>query len=199
MHKIAELNEQQQQMGHMQCRCSVNVMDPAQGSNTACPVYTACLRQHACPLLGYGFCHLINCCLWAGGWHSCAQDSARVEKERQRASSRVQQLQTELSSMRTQQDGLRKRLQDRLLVQEKAAAAKAREMSALRRAGELDSTPASQSISELGHAHGILQPLCAPGAELASAWQAGTVETPLRLCRQIALAMPTNPSSVCLQ
>jgi hypothetical protein len=88
-----------------------------------------------------------------------------VEKERQRASSRVQQLQTELSSMRTQQDGLRKRLQDRLVVQEKAAAAKAREMSALRRAGELDSTPASQSFSELGRAHDIQRPICAPGAE----------------------------------
>jgi hypothetical protein len=63
------------------------------------------------------------------------QDGARVEKERQRASSRVQQLQAELSSMRCQQDTLRQRLQERLTAQEKDAAAKAHELSSLRRAG----------------------------------------------------------------
>lgn len=63
------------------------------------------------------------------------QDGARVEKERQRASSRVQQLQAELSSMRSQQDSLRQRLQERLTAQEKDSAAKARELSSLRRAG----------------------------------------------------------------
>jgi Skp family chaperone for outer membrane proteins len=96
----------------------------------------------------------------AAAWRWCVQDSARVEKERQRASNRVQQLQTELSSMRTQQDSLRKRLQDRLAAQEKDAAAKARELSALRRAGKFDSLPARQSGGELGHARGNLQLSC---------------------------------------
>lgn len=64
------------------------------------------------------------------------QDGTRVEKERQRNAGRVQQLQAELTAMRSQQDSLRQRLQDRLTAQEKDAAAKARELASLRRAGE---------------------------------------------------------------
>lgn len=58
-----------------------------------------------------------------------------MEKERQRASSQVQQLQAELSNMRTQQNSLRQRLRERLTAQERDAAVKARELSSLRRAG----------------------------------------------------------------
>jgi hypothetical protein len=64
------------------------------------------------------------------------QDGAQVEKERQRAAGRVQQLQAELGAMRSQQDKLRMRLQERLTLQEKDAAAKARELASLKRAGE---------------------------------------------------------------
>jgi hypothetical protein len=67
----------------------------------------------------------------------CLQDGIRVEKERQRASGRVQQLQAELSAMRSHQDSLRQRLQERLTAQERDAAAKTRELASLRRAGEL--------------------------------------------------------------
>jgi hypothetical protein len=67
----------------------------------------------------------------------CLQDGIRVEKERQRASGRVQQLQAELSAMRSHQDSLRQRLQERLTAQERDAAAKSRELASLRRAGEL--------------------------------------------------------------
>lgn len=66
----------------------------------------------------------------------CLQDGVRVEKERHRAAGRVQQLQSELSAMRAQQDTLRQRLQERLVAQEKDALVKARELTSLRRAGE---------------------------------------------------------------
>lgn len=65
------------------------------------------------------------------------QDGARLDKERQRASGRVQQLQAELSAMKAQQNSLQKRLQERLAAQEKEAATKSRELASLRRAGEL--------------------------------------------------------------
>jgi hypothetical protein len=42
---------------------------------------------------------------------ACLQDGARLEKERQRAADRVQQLQSKLSAMRAQQDTLRHRCQ----------------------------------------------------------------------------------------
>lgn len=67
-----------------------------------------------------------------------AQDAARLEKERQRASGQVQQLQSELAAMKGQQDRLRQRLQERLVAQEKAAAANLREMATLRTAGRHD-------------------------------------------------------------
>lgn len=63
------------------------------------------------------------------------QDALRLERERQRAASRVQQLQAHLTAMRAEQDTLRKRLQERLAAQEKASAEKARELAALRKAG----------------------------------------------------------------
>ena len=63
------------------------------------------------------------------------QDVSRVERERQRAAQQVQQLQSSLTAMRAEQEALRKRLQERLLAQEKSAADKAKELAALRRAG----------------------------------------------------------------
>lgn len=71
------------------------------------------------------------CLIWC-----CLQDGIRVKKERQRASGRVQQLQAELSAMKSHQDSLRQRLQERLTAQERDAAAKTRELASLRRAGE---------------------------------------------------------------
>jgi hypothetical protein len=59
----------------------------------------------------------------------------RIEKERQRAADRVQQLQAHLAAMRVEQDSIKRRLQERLAAQEKAAADKAKELAALRRAG----------------------------------------------------------------
>jgi chaperonin cofactor prefoldin len=59
----------------------------------------------------------------------------RLEKERQRAAGRVQQLQAHLAAMRMEQDTIKRRLQERLTAQEKAAADKAKELAALRRAG----------------------------------------------------------------
>jgi uncharacterized protein YlxW (UPF0749 family) len=63
------------------------------------------------------------------------QDGMRLEKERQRAANRVQQLQAHLAAMRVEQDSIKRRLQERLSAQEKAAADKAKELAALRRAG----------------------------------------------------------------
>jgi hypothetical protein len=63
------------------------------------------------------------------------QDGLRLDKERQRAADRVQQLQAHLAAMRVEQDGIKRRLQERLSAQEKAAADKAKELAALRRAG----------------------------------------------------------------
>jgi hypothetical protein len=64
------------------------------------------------------------------------QDGLRLEKERQRAAGRVQQLQAHLAAMRVEQEGIKRRLQERLVAQEKAAADKAKELAALRRAGQ---------------------------------------------------------------
>jgi hypothetical protein len=63
------------------------------------------------------------------------QDGLRIEKERQRAADRVQQLQAHLAAMRVEQNSIKRRLQERLAAQEKAAADKAKELAALRRAG----------------------------------------------------------------
>lgn len=97
------------------------------------------------PLTCMRLCSTSNCMLLGSamdllsldrGAAACLQDGTRVEKERQRAAGRVQQLQSELSTMRAQQDSLRQRLQDRLTAQERDASAKARELASLRRAGE---------------------------------------------------------------
>ena len=59
----------------------------------------------------------------------------RLEKERQRAASRVQQLQAELGSMRLEHDSLRKRLQERLASHEKLSSERTKELQTLKRAG----------------------------------------------------------------
>jgi regulator of replication initiation timing len=59
----------------------------------------------------------------------------RLEKERQRATSRIQQLQAELSSMRLEHESLRKRLQERLASHEKLSQERNKELQTLKRAG----------------------------------------------------------------
>lgn len=69
-------------------------------------------------------------------FHPLLQDGMRLEKERQRAAGRVQQLQAHLAAMRIEQEAVKRRLGERLAAQEKAAADKAKERAALRRAGK---------------------------------------------------------------
>lgn len=64
------------------------------------------------------------------------QGADHMDRERQRTSQQVQVLQTQVAAMRAEQEALRKRLQDKLLTQEKAAADKSKEFAALKRAGE---------------------------------------------------------------
>lgn len=79
---------------------------------------------------------LIDCAHRTGLYLLLLQDVSRVDRERQRAAQQVQQLQGHLTAMRAEQDALRKRLHERLLSQEKAAAERSKEMAALRRAGK---------------------------------------------------------------
>ncbi|WIA42369.1 hypothetical protein OEZ86_008375 [Tetradesmus obliquus] len=74
-----------------------------------------------------------------------AKDVMLLEKERQRAAGRVQQLQAHLAAMRIEQEAVKRRLGERLAAQEKAAADKAKELAALRRAAEA----AKRRVAEL--------------------------------------------------
>lgn len=63
------------------------------------------------------------------------KDGLHADKERQRAQLRLQQLQADVGRLRGQESELKRKLQERVVVGERAAAERARELAALRRAG----------------------------------------------------------------
>lgn len=87
------------------------------------------------------------------------QDVSRVERERQRAALQVQQLQGSLVAMRAEQETLRKRLQERLLAQEKSAADKTKELAALRRAGGAKLFSLTRGISACWQGSLVFKPI----------------------------------------
>ncbi len=73
------------------------------------------------------------------------QDNMRLDKDRQRPQLRIQQLQADVARLKDQEAEARRRLQEKLTAHERASAERARELSALKRAGEA----ARRKVAEL--------------------------------------------------